>query len=88
MRSKIIVRAEIFQEGDVYVGLCPDLEVSSFGDTIEEARFSLSEALSAFVEECEAMGTLAEVLEEAGLTRQKGLWLPRQAVSTELVAIA
>lgn len=87
MEQYIVVRAEIFREGDLYVGVCPDLDVSSFGETIEEARQSLREALEAFIEECEAMGTLAEVLEEAGFARQGRNWLPRQPVSVELVSV-
>jgi predicted RNase H-like HicB family nuclease len=78
---------EIFREGDLYVGLCPDLEVSSFGETLEEAKHSLHEALEAFIEECEAMGTLGEVLKEAGFTQQDENWLPRQPVSAELVSV-
>jgi predicted RNase H-like HicB family nuclease len=57
-------RAEIFKEGDVYVALCPELNVSSYADTIDGAKASLIEAIEAFLEECEAMGSLAEVLEE------------------------
>lgn len=87
MRERIIVRAEIFREGDLYVGICPDLDVSSFGESIEEARRSLREALEAFIEECESMGTLMEVLEEAGFVRENGNWLPRQPVSAELVPV-
>ena len=87
MTQHIVVHMEIFREGDLYVGLCPDLEVSSFGETIEATKRSLREALEAFIEECEAMGTLEEILEEAGFFRQDGTWLPRQPVSTELVAI-
>jgi len=87
MRSHIIVRVEIFREGDMYVGLCPDLGVSSFGETLEEARASVREALGAFLEECEAMGTLMEVLEEAGFITKNGSWLPRQPVSAELVSV-
>jgi predicted RNase H-like HicB family nuclease len=87
MNQFIVVRAEIFREGDLYVGVCPDLDVSSFGETIEEARRSLREALEAFIEECKAMGTLAEVLEEAGFARQDGNWLPRQPVAAELVSV-
>jgi hypothetical protein len=34
------------------------------------------------------MGTLAEVLEEAGFVRQNGTWLSRQPVSAELLAVA
>ncbi len=65
----------------------PDLEVSSFGETLEEAKHSLHEALEAFIEECEAMGTLGEILKEAGFTQQDENWLPRQPVSAELVSV-
>lgn len=67
MIGKIEVRIEILQEGDLYVGICPDLDVSSFGESIEKARQSLQKALEAFLEECEVMGTLTEVLEESGI---------------------
>lgn len=87
MKPHIVVRVEIFREGNLYVGFCPDLDVSSFGDTLEEARQSLREALEAFIVECEAMGTLEDVLEEAGFAQQKASWLPRQPISAELVAI-
>jgi len=87
MQQSIEVRVEIFREGDLYVGICPELDVSSFGETIESAKQSLREAVSAFIEECEEMGTLAEVLEEAGFTQQDARWLPRQPVATELVGI-
>jgi predicted RNase H-like HicB family nuclease len=83
----IIVRTEIFKEDDVYIGLCPDLEVSSFGETVEEARQSLQEALNAFVDECAAMGTLDEVLEEAGFVREGSTWLTRQPLSIDLVPV-
>lgn len=59
MKQTIVMRAEIFQEGHLYLGVCPDLHVSSFGETIEGAKSALREALEAFLEECEAMGTLA-----------------------------
>jgi predicted RNase H-like HicB family nuclease len=58
------VRVEIFKEDDVYVALSPDLNVSSFGDTIDEAKESIKEAIEAFLEECHEMGTLDEILEE------------------------
>jgi len=65
MLKNLVYRAEFFKEGDVYVGLCPELNVSSFGDSIENAKYSLQEAVEAFIEECEEMGTLEEVLEES-----------------------
>lgn len=87
MSHSIEARVEIFREGNLYVGICPDLDVSSFGETLEEAKQSLQEALSIFMEECEAMGTLEEVLEESGFAYQNGSWISRQPISSELVAI-
>ncbi|MBC6478720.1 MAG: type II toxin-antitoxin system HicB family antitoxin [Hormoscilla sp. GM7CHS1pb] len=66
MLEQIEVRVENFREGDLYVGVCPQLNVSSFGETISGAKHSVREALEAFISECEAMGTLQAVLEEAG----------------------
>lgn len=88
MLNNIQVKCEIFQEDDLYVGICPELNVSSFGETIEEAKASLQEALMAFLEECEEMNTLQEVLQEAGFIQENNVWLPRKPVVSELMAIA
>lgn len=42
--------AIIEREGDGYVALCPELDIASQGDTIEEARSNLREALELFFE--------------------------------------
>lgn len=42
--------AIIEREGDGYVSLCPELDISSQGDTIESARDNLREALELFLE--------------------------------------
>ena len=81
---RILYRAEFFREGDLYVSLAPELSVSSFGETLDPAKRSLREAVDAFVEECERMGTLEEVMEEAGFVRGDDEWLPRQPVAAEL----
>ncbi|MFW0860207.1 MAG: hypothetical protein AAGB97_08680 [Dehalococcoidia bacterium] len=47
--QKIIFRGEIFKEGDLYVSICPELNVSSFRETVEEAKHSLYEAVEAFI---------------------------------------
>jgi predicted RNase H-like HicB family nuclease len=40
----------VIREGDEYVSLCPELDVSSCGSTPEEARAMLREALEGFLE--------------------------------------
>jgi predicted RNase H-like HicB family nuclease len=42
--------AIIQRENDGYVSLCPELDVASQGDTVEEARSNLKEALDLFFE--------------------------------------
>ena len=44
------VTALIERERDGYVSLCPELDIASQGETIEEARNNLIEALSLFLE--------------------------------------
>ena len=42
--------AIIEREGDRYVALCPELDIASQGDSIDEARKNLQEALELFFE--------------------------------------
>jgi len=47
---KYKLTAIIEREGDGYVSLCPELDVASQGDTVEQARENLREALELFFE--------------------------------------
>jgi len=42
--------AIIEREGEGYVALCPEVDVASQGDTVDEARVNLREALELFFE--------------------------------------
>lgn len=44
----------IWREDDGYVSLCPELDVASQGDTVEEARANLQEAVDLFFEAADA----------------------------------
>ena len=48
MRRQLTAIVE--REGDGYVSLCPELDIASQGETIEEARENLREALELFFE--------------------------------------
>jgi predicted RNase H-like HicB family nuclease len=48
--KKMKLTAIIEREGNRYVSLCPELDVASQGDTIEQARKNLQEALELFFE--------------------------------------
>lgn len=38
------------RKGDGYVALCPELDIASQGNTVEEARRNLIEAIELFIE--------------------------------------
>ena len=50
MRRTQQFTALIEREGDGYVAFCPELDIASQGDSIEEARSNLIEALELFFE--------------------------------------
>ncbi|MCP5104148.1 MAG: type II toxin-antitoxin system HicB family antitoxin [bacterium] len=82
------IRVEVFKEDDLYVALSPELNVSSFGETIDEAKESIKEAIELFLEECREMGTLNEVLEESGFLKMEDAWHSRRPVAEENLALA
>lgn len=79
----------VFREGDSYVGYCPELDVSSCGSDADEARRNLRTAVRVFLEETRKMGTLDQVLVEAGYTPDgKGGYTPPGMVVTERATVA
>lgn len=73
----------IHKERDVYIAHATELDVSSAGDTIDDARARLREAVGLFVEEAARMGTLGQILDEAGYVDTGGHWRPPQVLSSE-----
>ncbi|BFU89812.1 MAG: hypothetical protein NTAFB01_09990 [Nitrospira sp.] len=81
--------AIIFQEGNAYVAHCPELDVSSCGKDIDEARRNLKTAVRLFIEEAEKIGTLEDILREAGYQRSSdGGWKSPRIVSTEVMSLS
>jgi len=52
--KNVQLTAIIEREGDGYVGLCPEFDIASQGDTIEAARKNLQEAVELFFETADA----------------------------------
>jgi predicted RNase H-like HicB family nuclease len=61
--------AFIEREGDGYVSLCPELDIASQGDSIEEARANLKEALELFFETASPEEIQARTHDEVYVTR-------------------
>ena len=69
MSSKRQLTAIIEREGDGYVALCPELDIASQGDSVEEARLNLIEALQLFVEEADPSELDQRLKSEVFVTR-------------------
>jgi hypothetical protein len=52
---------------------------------LQEARRNIRDAVAGFIETCEEMGTLEEVLEESGFVKKGENWIPPALVSTDSV---
>ena len=61
--------AIIEREQDGYVALCPELDIASQGDTVEEARENLREALELFFETASPAEIEQRLHEEVYITR-------------------
>jgi hypothetical protein len=57
---------QIFREDRWFVAHAPELDVSSAGENVKDAKVHLLEAVEAFLDEARRMGTLSEALREAG----------------------
>ena len=61
--------AIIEREGDGYVALCPELDIASQGESIEEARNNLQEAIELFCETASPEEVKQRLHEEIYVTR-------------------
>ena len=61
--------AIIEREGDGFVALCPELDVASQGETVDEAHRNLKEALELFFETASAQEIEDRFHEEVYVTR-------------------
>ena len=59
----------IEREGDGYVALCPEFDIASQGDTVEEARKNLVEAIELFLESADSSEIRTRLRTEIFVTR-------------------
>ncbi|MGA2940141.1 MAG: type II toxin-antitoxin system HicB family antitoxin [Syntrophobacteraceae bacterium] len=69
MKKQLTVVIE--REGDGYVSLCPELDIASQGDTIEQARNNLREAVELFFETVSPNEIQTRLHEEVYVTRME-----------------
>lgn len=70
MESQLLLNVIIKQEDKGYSVICPELNVASQGETFEEAISNIKEAVELYIETAEELGTLDDVLDQLGLTKE------------------
>ena len=60
----------IFQEGESYLAYCPALELSTYGESVSDAKEAFEDLITSYAEECEKMGTLEKDLTAHGWVLQ------------------
>lgn len=73
----------IWKEGNQFIAHAMPLDVMSCGNTTDEARKALDEAVHLFLETAEEMGTLEEILEECGYAFVSGKWISPSWIAIE-----
>lgn len=61
--------AIIEREGDGYVSLCPELDIASQGNSVQEAKSNLKEALELFFETASPQEISTRLHDEVYITR-------------------
>ncbi len=61
--------AVIEREDDMYVALCPELDIASQGESVEKARENLKEAIELFFETASQQETRERLHDEVFVTR-------------------
>ncbi len=78
----------VFKEADVYVAYVPELDISSCGDAPEQARKNIQDAARGFLETSQEMGTLSDILEEAGYQLEGERWQAPEFVSLDHLSLS
>jgi len=64
---KIRLTEEIWKEGHMYVSYCPELDVASCGEDVQQAKKNLVETIIINIEETKKLGTFEQFIEDSGL---------------------
>ncbi len=76
--DRVVYQIEESPAGAGYEALCPELVISGFGDTAEEAKTMLRRQVSEYLEDCEKLEILEETLIEAGFYFNGEVWMSNE----------
>ncbi len=77
-KGRIVYQIQESRSGKVHQAVCAELLITAFGDSPEEARESLRTQVAQYLEDCDALGSLDEVLIEAGFYFDGDAWVSNE----------
>jgi predicted RNase H-like HicB family nuclease len=86
---KLKLTEELWKEGNMYVSYCPELDIASCGETVDQAKKNLKEVILISLEEAQKLGTLDSLLQDAGFDdTQDVLTLRKELVGFTPIEVA
>lgn len=79
---------QLWREGEQYLAHAMPLDVMTSGDSPQDARRALAEAVHLFLVTARDHGTLSEVLQDCGYTESNGEWQSPDWVGIESQSLA
>ena len=70
---KLKLTEELWKEGNMYVSYCPELDIASCGESVDQAKRNLKEVILINLEEARKLGTLDSLLKDAGFDEAQGM---------------
>lgn len=82
-RDRIVYRIEELRVESSFQAICPELLITAFGDTPQEARNALRQQVAEYLEDCDNLGALDEALIEAGFYFDGDVWMSSEVKQVE-----
>lgn len=73
--DRIVYQIEEAKAGEGYEAVCPELLITAFGDTSDDAKTALRRLVVEYLEDCEKLKVLDETLIEAGFYFNGEVWM-------------
>ena len=83
MKTKRQLTSIIRRDNDGFVSLCPEIDIASQGDTVEEAEQNLKESVELFLECADADEVSRRLSEEVHISHFEASYAPREATPVE-----
>lgn len=77
-KSRIVYQIQESRSGKVFDAYCAELVITGFGDTAEAAKEELRSQVAMYLEDCDNLGELDDVLIEAGFYFDGDKWVSNE----------